>query len=1164
MGRRIVIQLLGLSREGIGRRCPSNGHRLVDTRVPFKKHQLRESIKKAGNCQGIVRYYKKKRIKKNIKKEIKIIKVESGRQIACRRWVMETNPEREGEGAQHHERAPEAQVTRVEGEEQANYPAHELSMIEEVSSDAEQSGIRRSYTNRAGLNTGSSYNFNTYPSEKDDVFQDDGNAIIDALRAGNLQHHGRTYQQATPSGGAVQRRYTGGFRFHGDDDDFASSRPRRAETSRPMPSTFLFEMPAPSRKSDMATRRPALSNQTPTQSPRRRRVDINNNTEGSEHDEDSLTVRGSPQRGSIRDSQSAHSRDSNSSTLRMGAGIYPSPVHNFLSSNLINNDERGNRDSRAAFEIYDEEVAQPDQSSLHSVQTGVAATQETGERMITPPVDEEEYSFEGEIMNGQVILTGPGSWVTASDVSLPRPSNPLSSNIASHEGPFEWSPGKQSLLRRDGSLEFEQPVETPLLVPARTVKPKRDQGGPYGFGDNIYPEEWMQAAELGEGLYPPGNHHGLSDPFSASSAADRNNEIVEGVAGLKVTVLDHTYTPEALRRGQPNAQAAAQRNRLFSPFYNRLQELAGNPRLSEVTENTPSVGVMADRDPVGENSLNITLRSQQEDLLPEAIESPTAHILADYETSSEVTSIHQVQQQEASFKTSDHSVRNKDDTNQGYPTAMATYTFNTRDWGDYGSALVDDILGKPLPKIPGCTAGQGDKKNWKLTASSLQAYNAMRGSRMAAGDPLGTWISVKTQEALMNTSPEGKGKDKAVDFDAEKLQAFSADIAETFLEWPNIDKKDRQEVATVPRPQYQHLNPPEGFKYPAHLASSINGIASESYEKNFQDEYDISDDEGDPRDGRISPCTFRAFAEGCTRWDDPGTKLIEMPSDTARRRPKTPPGGSQTLAQPQPDRTAHKFTWQRDVEDGDQLSPAYTLPSNPSIVYSPPGIQPTAQMRNWTNNMYDRMDPLMAKRLRDLQEDADKTGSNNDTAPIQTSSTAPTASSENRGYTHSEVAKALTSPQARPVAGVAAEAAEVVIQERWQTAGRWRADEEALARRNDGVLTPRLSSVREELREVRASVNSILATREAKADEKLARRNRRILRQVSGHLREVKYQLRLRGQRLGETMVVTERLELEIASMEAEIQREVERAGLEDVAAVRAEVGEEFWGRREM
>lgn len=35
---------------------------------------------------------------------------------------------------------------------------------------------------------------------------------------------------------------------------------------------------------------------------------------------------------------------------------------------------------------------------------------------------------------------------------------------------------------------------------------------------------------------------------------------------------------------------------------------------------------------------------------------------------------------------------------------------------------------------------------------------------------------------------------------------------------------------------------------------------------------EVSDDEGDPADGRISPCTFARWAEGAQRWDGSSDK----------------------------------------------------------------------------------------------------------------------------------------------------------------------------------------------------------------------------------------------------------------------------------------------------
>lgn len=36
------------------------------------------------------------------------------------------------------------------------------------------------------------------------------------------------------------------------------------------------------------------------------------------------------------------------------------------------------------------------------------------------------------------------------------------------------------------------------------------------------------------------------------------------------------------------------------------------------------------------------------------------------------------------------------------------------------------------------------------------------------------------------------------------------------------------------------------------------------------EDYEISDDEGDPETGRISPCTFRLLAEGCAEQNTDG------------------------------------------------------------------------------------------------------------------------------------------------------------------------------------------------------------------------------------------------------------------------------------------------------
>lgn len=284
----------------------------------------------------------------------------------------------------------------------------------------------------------------------------------------------------------------------------------------------------------------------------------------------------------------------------------------------------------------------------------------------------------------------------------------------------------------------------------------------------------------------------------------------------------------------------------------------------------------------------------------------------------------------------------------------------------------------------------------------------------------------------------------------------------------------------------------------------------------------------------------------------------------------------------QRDRIAQPFQWQFDEEDGGWLSPTYSVPSNPSILYEPPGHRIQDRMRSWHNNLYDRMDPLSALRLHTaeleaavnptwaltsvgpsiLQEraiinvnadaDADATTNGHETVS--------TTTSENRPYTQSEVLAALVSPQSRPVAGVPASRAQDTINSAWRLAGEWTQQGDAVAASNDR-LRAEVGRARTELRDLRLCVDHILAGRQLQ--RRLARQNRRIMRQVSGHIRELRYEYLMRGQQLGEAMGAGNRLVAEWHMVRAELQTEVARAGLESVEAVRAEVGDEFLRRLE-
>lgn len=86
------------------------------------------------------------------------------------------------------------------------------------------------------------------------------------------------------------------------------------------------------------------------------------------------------------------------------------------------------------------------------------------------------------------------------------------------------------------------------------------------------------------------------------------------------------------------------------------------------------------------------------------------------------------------------------------------------------------------------------------------------------------------------------------------------------------EEDNRQTSFKVPRPKIDHLPVLDTFN-PAYLEEVYQNHkkSGESWSK-FIDEY-CSDDEDDPANGRISPCTFLRWAEGAKRWDAPGDKF---------------------------------------------------------------------------------------------------------------------------------------------------------------------------------------------------------------------------------------------------------------------------------------------------
>jgi hypothetical protein len=257
-----------------------------------------------------------------------------------------------------------------------------------------------------------------------------------------------------------------------------------------------------------------------------------------------------------------------------------------------------------------------------------------------------------------------------------------------------------------------------------------------------------------------------------------------------------------------------------------------------------------------------------------------------------------------------------------------------------------------------------------------------------------------------------------------------------------------------------------------------------------------------------------------------------------------------------PNRHVHNGHLQQDEQDGAWMSPAYSVESNPSLLYTAAPHQLNMRMPRWENQMYDRMDPESARVLHNLEIGGPP-------SHVSTHETAPTADSEREIYTANDLTVALNSPQSRPVYGHPAQLAQAAMNHGYQVVAHHTQQEAAIAAQNNASRQG-LIGMELELRNVRLCVDHILLERKMKDKERekkehrLVRKNRRIIRQVSRHLRELRWQMEVSNERLAKEIREAERLQYEFHAAQARLQAEADRAGLPDVAAVKAEAGEEF------
>ncbi|KAK1703941.1 hypothetical protein BDP67DRAFT_480617 [Colletotrichum lupini] len=538
----------------------------------------------------------------------------------------------------------------------------------------------------------------------------------------------------------------------------------------------------------------------------------------------------------------------------------------------------------------------------------------------------------------------------------------------------------------------------------------------------------------------------------------------------------------------------------------------------------------------------------------------------------------------------------------------------TKDWSIFQSELVDYSADEPSPQLPGCSAGHPFAKEWFMTDSMMKAYDAVRGSMRDANDPLRSWMEVKAFESALRAKrdaakvavdgpscqhdekpdikgkgraadgggfarsehgekPEGKGKERAVDgggFACGEPQKMLDDTHLLSAEYAP-DTADRKGAYNVPRPKYLHIAPDfEDFRFEDYLPpvtktpeSSFKGLLPYKLpydpDRNFVEDYGISDDEGDPETGRISPCTFRLLAEGCAEQNTDGK--VFMADDAQRMRPETsmedgPP------REKAPDRLLMEFETQRDINDNGYLTPCYSLDSEPSIIYLPAGVTFQHKMRNWWFGLFDRMNPEVARNFRKIEyhEQGDPP-----IAPPKAVTEDSTTTTEPSGpwaqhYTHSDIETILNTPGARKVAGVEAASAAELITQRQKTILRWKTRDEEVTREN-AVLRVDVGQAQKELREMRLSVDHERAEEERKAAEELAKRQKhenRVLRRVSAHLHDLRYEVQAKFHSLKDDEDENEKMKKELVRCKTRIMEECSRANLSSPDEVRRAVSQNF------
>ncbi|KAI1132530.1 hypothetical protein F5Y10DRAFT_292936 [Nemania abortiva] len=261
-----------------------------------------------------------------------------------------------------------------------------------------------------------------------------------------------------------------------------------------------------------------------------------------------------------------------------------------------------------------------------------------------------------------------------------------------------------------------------------------------------------------------------------------------------------------------------------------------------------------------------------------------------------------------------------------------------------------DLKSIPAPHtryLPNCSFGKPQEVQ-VLSNAMMQAYLAMRGNCLGGQDgvdPLFNWIQ-RREELAQACQP--KIHDER---DVSKMLRL---IDKALASATACGDSPRDSVFEVYRPDFEHIKPPQDMDM---SANEFDACCAD-----FEWKDDSDDEEADVPSGRISPCTFLEWSKDCVRWNADENENKKDTTSYIRMRPNTPKAGAPSKCHERPPSEHLQPQW--DVHTGEELTPTYCVPTSPSIIYSPPGVEFTGFRTANFHAQYRRMVPLVERELR--------------------------------------------------------------------------------------------------------------------------------------------------------------------------------------------------------